>query len=45
MWNDLIKNIQPISENINRDQNDLATIIYTSGTTEEMQRQVMQRFF
>ena len=44
MWNDLIKNIQPISENINRDQNDLATIIYTSGTTGDP-KGVMHSFF
>ena len=44
MWNNLIKNIQPISENINRDQNDLATIIYTSGTTGDP-KGVMHSFF
>ena len=44
MWNDLIKNIHPISENICRDQNDLATIIYTSGTTGDP-KGVMHSFF
>ncbi len=32
-WNDIIEQHAPITENIERDPNDLITIIYTSGTT------------
>jgi long-subunit acyl-CoA synthetase (AMP-forming) len=33
IWDDLIKDIQPIEDNVEKDANELASIIYTSGTT------------
>lgn len=33
VWDELIKDVEPMHEKIVREPNDLATIIYTSGTT------------
>ncbi|MEE2953942.1 MAG: AMP-binding protein [Bacteroidota bacterium] len=43
-WNDLVQDAHPVSENIVRNQMDLATIIYTSGTTGNP-KGVMHKFF
>ncbi|MFL2569184.1 MAG: AMP-binding protein [Flavobacteriales bacterium] len=44
VWDDLIKDIEPITENVVREPNELATIIYTSGTTG-MPKGVMHKFY
>ncbi|RPG53150.1 MAG: hypothetical protein CBC44_002825 [Flavobacteriales bacterium TMED84] len=44
IWDNVIEGINPISENVNRDQSELATIIYTSGTTGDP-KGVMHKFF
>ena len=44
IWDDVIDGINPISENVSRDQSELATIIYTSGTTGDP-KGVMHKFF
>ncbi|MDC3104016.1 AMP-binding protein, partial [Flavobacteriales bacterium] len=44
VWDDLIKDIEPMTENVVRDPNELATIIYTSGTTG-MPKGVMHKFY
>ena len=44
IWDDVIEGIDPISENVTRDQSELATIIYTSGTTGDP-KGVMHKFF
>ena len=33
VWDDLIQDVEPMTENVVRESNELATIIYTSGTT------------
>ena len=43
-WDELIKDIEPITDNIIRDSSDLATIIYTSGTTGDP-KGVMHTFY
>ena len=43
-WNELLVDVNPISENIVRDENDIATIIYTSGTTGKP-KGVMHKFY
>ena len=43
-WDNLVKDINPITDNIVRDEKDIATIIYTSGTTGEP-KGVMHKFF
>lgn len=42
-WNDLVKDVEPITEDVHRDPQDMATIIYTSGTTG-MPKGVMHKF-
>ena len=44
VWDDLIKDVEPINEDVIRDPSDLATIIYTSGTTG-MPKGVMHKFY
>ena len=44
VWDDLIKDIDPMTENVVRLPNELATIIYTSGTTG-MPKGVMHKFY
>ena len=44
VWDDLIKDVDPMTENVVRDPNELATIIYTSGTTG-MPKGVMHKFY
>ena len=44
IWDDLIKDIDPVSEDVVRDPMDLATIIYTSGTTG-LPKGVMHKFY
>ena len=44
VWDDLIKDIEPMTENVVREPNELATIIYTSGTTG-MPKGVMHKFY
>lgn len=44
MWDDLIKDIDPIKEDIVRDEMDIASIIYTSGTTGNP-KGVMHKYF
>lgn len=44
VWDDLVKDVQPITENVVRDPEKLATIIYTSGTTG-MPKGVMHKFY
>lgn len=44
VWDDLIKDVEPINEDVTRDPSDLATIIYTSGTTG-MPKGVMHKFY
>ena len=44
IWNDCIKDIQPIQDHIERSLDDLASIIYTSGTTGDA-KGVMHSFF
>ena len=44
IWDDLVQDVNPISENLVRDPEELATIIYTSGTTG-MPKGVMHKFF
>ena len=44
VWDDLIKDVEPMTENIVREPNQLATIIYTSGTTG-MPKGVMHKFY
>ena len=43
-WDNLVKDINPITDNIVRDEKDIATIIYTSGTTGDP-KGVMHKFF
>ncbi|MCI5056792.1 MAG: AMP-binding protein [Flavobacteriales bacterium] len=42
-WEDLVKDVTPISEDVIRDPEELGTIIYTSGTTG-MPKGVMHKF-
>ena len=44
VWDDLIKDVEPMTENVVREPNELATIIYTSGTTG-MPKGVMHKFY
>ena len=44
VWDDLIKDFEPMTENVIREPNELATIIYTSGTTG-MPKGVMHKFY
>ena len=44
VWDDLIQDVEPMTENIVREPNELATIIYTSGTTG-MPKGVMHKFY
>ena len=44
IWDDLIKDVDPVSEDVVRDPMDLATIIYTSGTTG-LPKGVMHKFY
>ena len=44
LWDDLIKDVEPLTEDIIREPSDLATIIYTSGTTG-MPKGVMHKFY
>ncbi|MBC8409381.1 MAG: AMP-binding protein [Rhodobacteraceae bacterium] len=44
LWDDLVKDVAPLTENVVRDDQELATIIYTSGTTG-MPKGVMHQFF
>ncbi len=44
LWDDLVKEVEPLTENVVRDPMDLATIIYTSGTTG-MPKGVMHKFY
>jgi len=44
VWDDLIKDIEPMTENVVREPNELATIIYTSGTTG-IPKGVMHKFY
>ena len=44
MWDDLIKDVEPIQENIVRDEMNIASIIYTSGTTGNP-KGVMHKYF
>jgi long-subunit acyl-CoA synthetase (AMP-forming) len=44
IWDDLIKDVEPMSENVVRKPNEIATIIYTSGTTG-MPKGVMHKFY
>jgi len=44
VWDDLIKDVEPIKEDVIRNPSDLATIIYTSGTTG-MPKGVMHKFY
>ena len=44
IWDDLIKDVEPMSENVIRKPKELATIIYTSGTTG-MPKGVMHKFY
>jgi len=43
-WDDLTKEITPLTENVIRDEQELATIIYTSGTTGDP-KGVMHKFY
>ena len=43
-WDKLVKDINPITDDIVRDEKDIATIIYTSGTTGDP-KGVMHKFF
>ena len=43
-WDELTRDVDPLSENVIRNDNELATIIYTSGTTGEP-KGVMHKFF
>ena len=44
VWDDLIKDVEPMTDNVIREPNELATIIYTSGTTG-MPKGVMHKFY
>ena len=44
VWDDLIRDVEPMTENVVREPNELATIIYTSGTTG-MPKGVMHKFY
>ena len=44
VWDDLIQDVEPMTENVVRKPNELATIIYTSGTTG-MPKGVMHKFY
>jgi long-subunit acyl-CoA synthetase (AMP-forming) len=44
IWDDLIKDVEPMVDNVVREPNELATIIYTSGTTG-MPKGVMHKFY
>ncbi len=44
VWDDLIQDVEPITENVVREPNELATIIYTSGTTG-MPKGVMHKYY
>ena len=44
VWDDLIQDVEPMTENVVREPNELATIIYTSGTTG-MPKGVMHKFY
>ena len=44
VWDDLIQDVEPMTENVVRESNELATIIYTSGTTG-MPKGVMHKFY
>ena len=43
-WDDLTKEVMPLSDNVIRDEKELATIIYTSGTTGDP-KGVMHKFY
>ena len=44
VWDDLIKEVEPLKDDVVRAPTDLATIIYTSGTTG-MPKGVMHKFY
>ena len=44
VWDDLMKDVEPMKENVVREPNELATIIYTSGTTG-VPKGVMHKFY
>ncbi len=43
-WYDLVKDVEPLTDDVHRDPNDMCTIIYTSGTTGKP-KGVMHKFY